>query len=207
MTMRPILFKTPMVLAIEDGSKTQTRRVIKIDKSYIWENVKTSLVDNHFIVGSGMQDFEQVKCPYGEVGDILWVREKWLDASIGKKDGRTIIYFASESGQLYDQQGAKWKPSIFMPKSACRIFLKITDIRSERLQEISVEDAKSEGLYEVGYKGVSFAYAKGEGSYASATGAFMALWISINGKDSWKKNPWLWVLDFEKTEQPAYFLD
>ena len=154
--MKPILFKPEMVQAILEGYKTQTRRIIKpqpnptihvnigMGRSLDGKNTNGILYTKPYSVDTGSADF--VRSPYGDIGDILWVREKWLDASIGKKDGRDIIHFASEAGKLYDEQGAKWKPSIFMPKAACRLFLKITDIRVERLYSISEEDAEAEGL-------------------------------------------------------------
>jgi hypothetical protein len=204
--MRPILFSPAMVEAVLSGQKTQTRRIIKPqpDPSFHVQ-VGTGLsLDGNGVFGAlyskGGIHADFVKCPYGKVGDILWVREKWLDASIGKKDLRDVIYFSSESGKLYDKQGAKWKPSIFMPREACRIFLKITDIRIEVLNKISDDDCLAEGVY----KEKDYYYVGGKFKSSDPKWAFLQLWESINGVNSWDNNPFLWVVKFEIIDEPAY---
>lgn len=180
---RPILFSTEMVRAILDGRKTQTRRVVK-DKM-LQEN--NGDVDEEFLL------LTMDKCPYGKVGDVLWVRETF-NSDYGFKDieGNVsppgILYKATTPNLPFN--GDKWKPSIFMPKSACRIFLEITNIRVERLQDISDQDAKSEGASPK--EGVLF---KRIERYDEA---FERLWISINGYESWDSNPYVWVIEFKQ---------
>ena len=201
---KPILFSTPMVNAILRGNKTMTRRLVKMyEKSDAHPNRQnpTWLRENK-------------TCPYGEVGDILWVREScvWVmldhahDLLEGVKDRNQWVYKASvhEDFMKYakEKYGYKWKPSIHMPKSACRIFLKITNIKVEKLQDIDSGDAISEGIEfwwsdlfsEYRYKD----YANVKSDWRSPISSFQSLWASINGFDSWDENPWVWVIEFEK---------
>lgn len=196
---RPILFSTDMVTAILEGRKTMTRRKIKNkdqpylinEKSFInysdsfgW-NVKHKIEDNPL----RFEITQQFKCPYGKIGDVLWIREKWRH----NETQTGFPYHHYQDGEIYtDRDNEKWKPSIFMPKAACRIFLKITNIRVERLQDISEEDAKSEGVY---VAECCHAYYHG----------FALLWQKINGKESWEANPFVWVIEFELTGRPLGF--
>lgn len=93
----------------------------------------------------------------------------------------------------YSPEWVKWKPSLFMPKDACRIFLKVTDVKVERLQDITEAEAKAEGVQ---VADCCHAYYHG----------FSLLWQKINGKESWEANPWAWCISFEKIEKPAGFL-
>ena len=176
---KPMLFSGPMVRAILDGSKTQTRRVIK------------SLTQS---------------CPY-PVGTRVWVRETW--AAIDYYDNRkpsqipetNLVYRAGgpnlngEDRQTFKIDGrGKWRPSIFMPKWAARIWLEITDVRVQRLQDISEEDAMAEGVDWRDYAGLAS---------KTARKLFADLWESINGKDSWHANPWVWVYEFKRAEGGA----
>ena len=158
----PILFSTQMVQAIIEGRKTMTRRVMKpqpypvtshgasVENYYEWDASKNV---------SDLPFQEWVKnCHYGKVGDVLWVREKTCFVMIehahvlleGFREKRQTIYGTDfhEDWMRYakEKYHYKWQPSLFMPKAACRIFLKITEIRVERLQDISEEDAKKEGV-------------------------------------------------------------
>jgi len=192
----PILFSTAMVKAILDGNKTMTRRIIKNQdltgaprggfNAYSYQDEET-LKDK---IGFESDDDSWVS-PYGAPGDLLWVRETWRKSSPIEKD--QVYYRAGTSGAT----DMKWKPSIFMPKKFCRIWLKNKDIRVERLQDISEEDAIKEGC-EIGH-GID------DSSPFFAKDAFETLWDSINGhprkdgKDiSWSANPWVWVVDFER---------
>ena len=144
----PILFSTAMIKAILDGKKSMTRRIIKsktLDKfiNLIWnpnENV--------------------CYCPYGKVGDILWVRETWGNYSYDEPESN-VVYFMyradypdNAKGYWYEPEQInwcdlpRWRPSIHMPRKACRIRLRITDVKVERLQDITKEDAKAEGIAE-----------------------------------------------------------
>lgn len=168
--MKPILFSTPMVKAILDRRKTQTRRVIKIDDAP--ENWRKSLAGSRY-----------------KPGDILWVRETWAP----KRYQPERIYYKADNelGSLVNVD--KWRPAIFMPRAAARIFLRVTDVRVERLQDITEDDATAEGL-RIGIGGEP---------YFSCRDAFVALWNSINAKRGygWDTNPWVWVISFERCEK------
>lgn len=180
-----------MVQAILAGRKTQTRRVVKFkDHQPTVELNFLPSIYPHFQFQSGNRHW-QAECPYGKKGDVLWVRETF---GTGKASGKT--YYKADAGDFH-MLVDKWKPSIHMPKDAARIWLRITDVRVERLQEISGQEAISEG--------VSFPF-PGPSSLLESWGAakrlFKSLWTSINGADSWKANPWVWVVEFERIEKP-----
>ena len=171
MNEKPILFSTPMVRAILDGRKTMTRRVVKCD----------SIVDNkpYWNIGG----FREGNFPY-QVGIWLWVRETWQ----GTKD--CISYKASDPQQVVEFNYEPWRPSIFMPRWASRITLEITNVRVERLHEITEEDAEKEGVSFTQY------------TNANARFHFMELWDSINSKKyPWESNPWVWVIEFKRLEK------
>jgi hypothetical protein len=210
MNFKPILFSTPMVQAILDGRKTQTRRVVK-DIS-IEENQhgtfsykakaasginisKEDLISDFLGIGSF--------CKYS-VGDVLWVRETFrVMINCETKEFAHFDYLAGEEEfykYLEDKKvKVKWKPSIFMPKEACRLFLQVKNIRVERLQEISEEDAIAEGAKHGRFYGL--------GQIGGSTReGFFELWETINKKGSVNKNPWVWVIEFEKIEKPENFI-
>lgn len=212
--MKPILFSTPMVQAILDGRKKITRRVIKKipDGTHdIWHDGAQWIVQNKFH-DCWVKFF---KCPYGNIGDILWVRETWQYVNLGPEDENNgYVYKASENGQEWaaNDEEWTWKPSIFMPKDACRIFLKITNIRAERLQEISSEDAINEGVefmedhISLGFKlygnhNIPDMFGR-KAKTGTAYESFKTLWQSINGNESWENNTWVWVIKFEPTDKP-----
>lgn len=169
---RPILFSGPMVQAVLDKSKWKTRRVVK---GKALEHLSGS--------GSTPEIFHNSQlCPYGLPGDRLWVRETWTQF------GDIISYKADEpvSGFKYD---VKWRPSIHMPRTACRILLEITDVRIERLHDISDSDVAAEGINlkpVPGHPIIPPVY------------LWKRLWQHINGPESWDSNPWVWVISFEK---------
>ena len=192
----PILFSTAMVQALQAGTKTQTRRVVKNaqadDRGYRY-------------AGENFEDYHGniLKCPYGAPGDILWVRETFKPD--WDEDGTEQIYFyKSDFPDDIDCWAGRWKPSIFMPRAACRLFLKIKSIRVERLQEISEADAIAEGIEKwdsVNYK----IYGKYAGKTENAKKSYSTLWQSINEPESWEANPWVWVVEFERVEKPDNF--
>ena len=194
---RPILFSGPMVRAILDGRKTQTRRVVKL-KCHDGFEVGPNYEGEHWPVRGG----DRMPCPYGKPGDRLWVRETHF------KYGGGFIYRADYGNltPISDGIGGPWKPSIHMPRVASRISLEITGVRVDRLQDISNEDCVAEGITAIG-KGVRMP----DGRYAQAgryeTKAstvrqlYSELWESINGPDSWAANPWVWVVEFWRCEQ------
>lgn len=185
---RPILFSGEMVRAILEGRKTMTRRVMRIQPKYhpkwkSWELaqiVKGQSFDwpEDMSAPFGISGF----CPYGIPGDRLWVRETWAQ---GQRNGKDTVLFYKASHEKEVAEGIKWKPSIFMPRWASRIMLENTNIRVERLQEITASDVEREG-----------AITKNT-DIRDALGIWIKLWDSINGKKyPWASNPWVWVIEF-----------
>lgn len=183
---KPILFSGAMVRAILDGRKTQTRRVVKPQPS-------RDLFHLECLPGGEWRD-EEVSlglCPYGQPGDRLWVRETWgmtVDAGVHPADSE-LVYRATDP-DWSTTEGWKWRPSIFMRRFACRLFLEVTAVRVERLQDISPQDAWAEAIphddWETG----------------GAVTEFARLWDSINAKRGygWESNPWVWVVEFRIQE-------
>jgi len=260
MKERPIPFSGPMVRAIMEGCKTQTRRVVKWPNlamcSHV-DRVVTAPYYNHGRKGEfvplngqgGIAIFERsVPCPYGVPGDRLYCREKWKYVGF-TEDGEPFIEYAADgkvrmckvsedwsdrvsdiwaklsepANFKIDERAAdrKWRPSLFMPRWASRITLEVVSVRVERLQEISEEDAKSEGIYSRVIKvsppihvetryvspGVRMTNYMGERdteapAHRTAKHAFECLWESINGYGSWFDNPLVWVVEFKKLEAP-----
>ena len=203
---RPILFSSDMVRAILDGRKTQTRRIVKPqpgnvdgcyhrpDGLYIW---------THLPVGIGCGVGLPFKCPYGQVGDRLYVRETFALSSRQECAlPRTVVYKVDEGKLLFDVGGnwdiadyrIKWQSSRFMPKVLARIWLEITGIRVERVQEISEKEALKEGAH---------ALVRKAGYMPSAKYGFEQLWDSLNAKRgySWESNPFVWCISFKKIEK------
>ena len=237
MKQRPILFSTPMVQAILEGRKTQTRRVVKPQPIYDLSKGVTPF--NHGILwGSrsnknpdGSYSLWKAKCPYGKVGDVLWVRETFingnnasLDSNIGKdeKDWTLRYWLYKDGSQLYSDgsyfpenktgkergfKGIKWKPSIHMPKAAARIWLEVVSVKVESLQDITEADAVAEGveptttMYE-GSVQLYKQYNREPMSYSEARGSFQSLWQSINGPESWEANPVVWVIEVKQINKP-----
>jgi hypothetical protein len=206
----PILFSTPMVQAILEGRKTQTRRIIKNQPPInsklrgMREDLENKKVGFYFSDGTGPNrgfwpSFEEDLYPPYEVGDVLWVRETFIEWP-----ENTFQYFANTA--LGEELG-KWKPSIHMPKVACRIFLKVKSIRAERLQDISNEDARDEGVdFVEGINGNLYYNYLTLDYGCNELFSFMTLWQKINGLDSWSFNPFVWVYEFEKIEKPNDFV-
>jgi hypothetical protein len=214
----PILLSTPMVLALLDGRKTKTRRVIKPQPLLHNDVIKMPIpVDQYCkeIKAWSKKGYTQVytdgpltgmigpKCKY-EVGDILWVRESFnkIEACPGISIPESYMFLAHHV--KYKRPSAlawKWKPSIHMPKVAARIWLEVTEVRVERLQDITNLDAISEGidrtkeLVDWHYKD----YMDKEGIYAKVfpIDSFKTLWQKINGEESWDANPWVLAISFK----------
>jgi hypothetical protein len=199
---RPILMSAPMVKALLDGRKTQTRRIIKPQPEVNEHGNLSGEWLNKPLDGLLLPKLKDIviHCPYGERGDRLWVRETcviapqdWNDGSFSnaidsENKRRLIQYIATDpSPDAADDYGLKKTPSIFMPRWASRITLEITNIRVERLQDISDEDAISEG---VDRTNTSIS------GYASER--YKRLWESINGKGSWDANPYVWRIEFRR---------
>jgi hypothetical protein len=189
MKERPILFSTEMVKAILDGRKTMTRRIKGLKDINInpnkWQYVDYSythsghkwIFDNHEAL-----DTVYIDCPYGQAGDKLWVRETFQLDEITCKP----LYKAN-----YNDCKLNWRPSIFMPHWASRITIEITNIRVERLQDITETDAKSEGV-------TPNQHIASDRYWPTYKDKFEELWDSINAKRgySWESNPWVWVISF-----------
>ena len=187
-----ILFNTEMVRAVLDGRKTVTRRKIDIDISNQFDvdhDGKTVVAYIDQATGDSYDPKEI--CRY-QPGDILYVRETWCNAN---KDGTAPDYYYFADTYICEDYRAeewKWHPSIHMPKEAARIWLKVTDVRVERLQEITIDGCEEEGCW-CGHNGDIF--------------AFMALWdAAIRKADikryGWAANPWVWVIEFERCGKP-----
>jgi hypothetical protein len=205
----PILFSAPMVRALLAGTKTQTRRVIKDDlddeeRLHVGMYCPT-VIDRHGYEQPGEEVFGAwttdgdwaMKCPYGKPGDLLWVREAWHAPVNFDGVPPPIQYEAIGDGS--DETGIEWgkgRPSIFMLRWASRILLEVTDVRVQRLQDISEEDAIAEGIgLNHGAAGVKLT---GGDQLPVAIAMYRDLWESINGADSWAANPWVWAVSFKR---------
>ncbi len=184
---RPILFSGPMVRAILDGRKSQTRRVVKPQPA----------------CSEGFASLNLHDCPY-QIGRA-WVRETfaYTDEALNIQPG--YVYRATDP-DWSEMEGFKWKPAIYMPRQASRITLELTSIRVERLQDISEEDAIAEGLF----PNPKYPHAKlytwdgVQGNSNNPCYAYQLLWESINGANSWAENPWVWVVTFVRTGWAYY---
>jgi len=205
--MKPILFSTAMVQALLAGTKTQTRRVIKpqpvsdFDSGYVFWG-------KHQFDIHGMPYFEELpKLAKYQPGDFLWVRETWTENGLGyyryKADWDDPSKGLFIGPSIPDKFRNKWKPSIFMSRKASRLFLEVTEVRAERLQDISEEDAKAEGVLYYGddcddYKNYEYNDVYGDDwGVKTAKASYETLWESINGHGSWDLNPWVFVYTFK----------
>lgn len=190
MKERPILFSAPMVRAILEGRKTQTRRVVK------GQPFRSDVSADEVALSS--------KVPYGGCGDRLWVRETFglgSENRICHKSDEEIFYRATDPAWDAEKTGFRWKPSIFMPRALSRITLEITGVRAERLQDMSAVDAISEGIIQSEIDGLFAQYPIDDEHprwLSDPVESFETLWRMINGINSWKLNPWVWVIAFKK---------
>ncbi|EFA7747685.1 hypothetical protein ACIR4O_004198 [Escherichia coli] len=193
MKERGMIFNDEMVRAILGGNKTQTRRIV--EEKFYGRAVAAELLAKH--------------CPYGQPGDRIWVRETYRVH--GKAtDVATLVYRASVRNSWTEQThrvpveacnkpvSEKWTPSIHMPRWASRILLEITDVRVERLNDISEKDARSEGVRWSDGKPNKMGLATELVVYAKDT--FTSLWKSIYSEESWNANPWVWVIEFKRIQ-------
>lgn len=209
MPIKPILFNTEMVRAILDGRKSCTRRICKDANECTVPDMEFYNADKRTYAVHNFADKEHTEqlsiaertCPICP-GDILYVRETWKKAPNG--------YYYYEDWQRNDiADVTKWKPSIHMPKEAARIWLKVTDVRVERLQEITDEQAKREGIqYDECPTGFTWKQETDmHNCYTTPIGAMQALWNSTIkksdlGQHGWDANPYVWVISFERCEKP-----
>ena len=209
---RPILFSAPMVRALLDGSKTQTRRVVKPQPVY----------DGRFAGGwklKGKKGHEAATCssliaevcPYGQPGDRLWVREAWRtyrgNDATPPRDLTTAHRIWYEADDRCNAAAGKLRPSMFMPRWASRITLEVTGVRVERLQDISEADSVAEGIERqedgLGWKRgpISSDHPNTATRTAFPRLAYQSLWEQINGPDSWEATPWVWAIEFKRIDQ------
>lgn len=201
---RPIIFTGPMVAAILNGRKTQTRRVIQLDDfgpsdtngyDYCFRDKRLRWND---ITHSQLL----ARCPYGKPGDKLWVREAWGLYDTEPCDGpeHATLFYRERDGDKHSMRHQLWRPSIFMPRWASRISLEVTRVRIAMLQDITTADAVNEGC--VGH--MHNRIGPRLGTHVGQREEFARLWdcITSNWRSgrSWADNPWVWVVNFERTD-------
>lgn len=218
-----MIFNGEMVRAILDGRKTQTRRPVKFP--HIDRDAMCELSGNELTGELSAGNYRN--SPHGKPGDHIWVRETWGVVSHElDEDGRIqpwspdrtataihempfgngyytghAIYAADGEFTWGDDDGYEdgrscWKPSIHMPRAACRLMLEITGVRVERLNSISQEDAQAEGMELTGWR-PTYSDPDSGGEVWTPYDNFAQLWESIYGEESWKANPWVWVIEFK----------
>lgn len=234
MNIKPVIFNSEMIRALMEGRKTQTRRPIKpqppkestLHRYYGDESPRPALKNTFgwFMPAAGdlwpCNDDDRISCPFGKVGDLLYVRETWGVADKWIHDcetnpPRTIAYKADQEIRNFDPpyivdtepwgwSHMKWRPSIHMPRWASRLTLRITDVRVERVQDITEDDAKAEGIINcstdlcdssTGY----YDYENQTCYVRFPSQSFSTLWNSIY--NNWDQNPWVWVIKFEVIKQ------
>ena len=215
MKERPILFSGPMVRALLAGTKTQTRRLLNLHPSALqcccggnatrW----TKKYSNQWHCGACnggarivRNCLEYVTCPYGQPGDRLWVREAWRTVAeadaLPPRDLNAAHRIWFEADAPHQPGAGRYRPGMFMPRWASRITLEITDVRLERLNDISEEDARAEGVqFYPGEGGVFYVPDVPYSGSDTAVGSFRILWEFINGAGSWDANPWVWPISFK----------
>ena len=232
MKERPILFNASMVNSIISGLKKQTRRPLEpkwwltsatalkfVDKSLDGKAKAIEIVTDHTTDKTGKYQFPRfVNSPYGKPGDRLWVRETFVEVGPPTDKGYSLIYRADDGDDAKVITSVRgWTPSIHMPRWASRITLEITDVRVERLKNISETDALAEGVFRPGpsdgkygqYRCVLTASSGFESEVVythsgMAVDDYCRLWDSIYGKkqgESWQDNPWVWVYEFKVIQQ------
>lgn len=186
---RPILFSAPMIQALLAGTKTQTRRALKFPK---WSDAHggvefSGLDDGPSVIAKVSGCFADLPCPYGVPGDYLWCRETWARYKIDQ-DSHCTAYRATQPADW--PEGGNWRPSIFMPRRESRITLRMTEVRLQRLQEISEADAIAEGCPAVSLFDLDC-------DSTPPSHYYRDLWESINGSGSWAANPLVWAISFD----------
>lgn len=221
---RPILFSAPMVRALLDGSKTQTRRIAK-DIPYgpdadhfgtqimdwalsgVYQDETNTSPDRWWLdIQCDVDDntHDEIRCPHGQPGDRLWVRETF---GFNPDHPGILAHCCYRADPGHEHDGISWKPSIHMPRTASRILLEIVSVRVERLSDCSEADAVAEGVGIVtdhmkaaaAYGMYYCAMPDGKIHYSdNAVELYKTLWEQINGAGSWAANPWVWVVEFKR---------
>ena len=208
MAIKPILFNTEMVRATLCDYKTCTRRLIK-------HNVDAVLNSPYRLRHPEMEDAWLIsrlcRAPY-DPGDVLYIRETWCELPVneaGHIRGHSVYYYKADGDLRPEGWRGKWKPSIHMPKEAARIWIKVTDVRVERLQEITIDECIKEGIYPSNCKNCNATFdcdiCPDEGY--DEVDKFVEVWNSTIKKSDldrygWNANPWVWVIEFERCEKP-----
>lgn len=232
MKERGIIFSAPMVRALLAGTKTQTRRMLKVqptrsDVTLHHTSTRTASglleftardrrgqavhafhVDKHSVIAEAV-------CPYGAPGDRLWVRETHCRFVVGEGMDRPVpecvayrattaedgtFDYVDTRGQETSLKVTKWTPAIHMPRWASRILLEVTEVRAERLHEITREDAIAEGCGSGELQDGTINGEPGRVAFFDPVYEYAHLWAAINGDDSWKANPWVWAVSFTRVE-------
>lgn len=219
MTVRPILFSTPMIRALLDGRKSMTRRIVKPQPDLFetepgvpcqvraWHDTNSVRIwkgEGWSGQGTGTGVLTNQSCPHGKPGDLLWVRER---AHYGPD---RVAYSADNPALAHGEKVDGWgpaRPSIHMPRWASRLTLELTDVRVERLQDMegqhpSESDAIAEGVNKIHHGDGAYYYSAFRNephpkNWCDPTDAFRELWEKLNGNGSWDLNPWVWVLSFK----------
>lgn len=232
MRERGIIFNAEMVRAVLEGRKTQTRRIIKnqrVGDNWSVQPAKNPRIPGHthdWWLPTATKPYSALpRCPYGAVGDRLWVRESSYAAELKPSGLSAVIYTADNALRLAEGDEsvkAKWQklfdyrggtglqvPSIHMPRWASRITLEITGVRVEHLQDISESDAVAEGIEPLPlepdmpqfyHEYFPIGIKNGLRCNMSAASSFSGLWEAIYGKESWQANPWVWVIEFKRVD-------
>jgi hypothetical protein len=211
-----------MVRALLAGTKTQTRRIVKPSvKGCTVGAISSASIVEPVNVDEDGGPWDSIKCPYGALGDHLWVRETFCQLRLGDWEqgmGMGVLYNTygpprrngfsyradqrpgdTDSERCRKELGYDWTPSIHMPRIASRLTLEITEVCVQRLDEISREDAKAEGLSFVGDGGAGYGVPGIASSWSgNPFDSYRELWNSINGAGSWDMNPWVWALTFKQ---------
>lgn len=221
MTERSIIFSGPMVRAILTGSKSQTRRVVKFKP---WHQIEER---DDGTPWPWMYDDDRAAdhwapCPHGQPGDRLWVREAWAahledevpsDRPRGPRhtmgipaqpERKSFVFYRADGPLLHpDGYPSSWYPSIHMPRKYSRITLEITGVRVERLQDISEDDAKAEGIEPAAVPGSWRLYGRDTNGDMdrSPRVSYRSVWESLHGPGAWAANPWVWVIEFKRLNQ------
>lgn len=207
MKERGMIFNAEMVRAILDGRKTQTRRPVKFP--VLDKNLGCELAGNELAGELSARNY--LNSAFGKPGHRIWVRETFNGFWLSEEEIEEIQKGISKAADLCDYKAdypdssrpaEGWTPSIHMPRWASRILLEITDVRVERLNAISQEDAQAEGMELTGWR-PTYSDPDSGGEVMTPYDNFAELWSSIYGEGSWKANPWVWVIEFKRVEGGA----